>query len=68
MNDPRNKPNPTTRVAAIIVVAVLIALATLVYNALKGKREYDAEKASAPASEVSIGGASSAAPQTGASQ
>jgi NADH:ubiquinone oxidoreductase subunit 3 (subunit A) len=68
MNDPRNKSNPTTRVAAIIVVAVLIALATLVYNALKGKHEYDAEKASAPASGASIGAASSAAAPAGASQ
>ncbi len=67
MNDPR-RPNPTTRVATIIVIAVLIALATLVYNALKGKREYDEQRAASAASAASIGAASSAAPEAGASQ
>lgn len=67
MNDPR-RPNPTTRVATIIVIAVLIALATLVYNALKGKREYDEQRATSAASAASIGAASSAAPEAGASQ
>ncbi|HEV3106050.1 MAG TPA: hypothetical protein VGZ01_10200 [Trinickia sp.] len=47
MNDPRNnKSNPTSRVAALIVTVVLIVIATLLYNALKGKREYDRENAS----------------------
>ena len=49
MNDPRqpNKSNPTTRVAVLIVVVVLIVIATFLFNAIKGKRDYDEQNAAA---------------------
>ena len=51
MTDPRhsNKSNPTTRVAVLIVVVVLIGIATFLFNAIKGKREYDEQNAAASA-------------------
>lgn len=73
MNDPRQpkKPNPTTRVAVLIVVVVLIVIGTFVFNAMKGKREYDEQNAAAPSSQsaaldVPSGVAAASAP--GASQ
>lgn len=52
MNDPRQpkKSNPTTRVAVLIVVIVLIVIGTLAYNAIKGKRDYDEQNAAAASS------------------
>jgi hypothetical protein len=63
MNDPRrsNKSNPTTRVAVLIIVIVLIGIATFLFNAIKGKREYDEQNAAAASS-------SAAASASGASQ
>ncbi|MBU6488318.1 MAG: hypothetical protein KGQ57_10875 [Burkholderiales bacterium] len=69
MNNPRqpNKSNPTTRVAVLIVVLVLIVIGTLFFNAIKGKREYDEQNASAsaastPAVEVTSGATAASAP------
>ena len=47
MNEPRKK-NPTFGVAVFIVIAVLLVIATLLYNAISGKREFDRENAAAP--------------------
>lgn len=47
MNQPRKK-NPTFGIAVFIVVAVLLVIATLLYNAISGKREFDRENASPP--------------------
>ncbi len=63
MNDPRqpNKSNPTTRVAVLIVVVLLIVIGTLLFNAIKGKREYDEQNAGASmpaAAAVAASGAS----------
>jgi hypothetical protein len=67
MNAPRKKPDSTTRVAALIVIVILLVIATFLYNAIKGKREYDAQNASATQSG-SAASMSVAAPATGASQ
>jgi hypothetical protein len=40
MNDTRKK-NPTFGVGVMIVVVVLIVIGTLLFNALRGKREYE---------------------------
>ncbi|TKC86717.1 hypothetical protein FAZ69_18870 [Trinickia terrae] len=48
MNDPRSNKNPTVRIGIFIVVVVLLVIATLLYNAISEKREYD--RANAPAS------------------
>ncbi len=47
MNEPRKK-NPTLGIAVFIVIAVLLVIATLLYNAISGKREFDRENAEAP--------------------
>ncbi|HEY3600247.1 MAG TPA: hypothetical protein VGL08_22390 [Paraburkholderia sp.] len=63
MNEPRKK-SPTFRIAILIVVVVLMVIATLFYNAISEKREYERdnppEAASAPAgnSANGAGGAS----------
>jgi hypothetical protein len=67
MNASRKKPDPTTRVAALIVIVVMLVIATFLYNAIKGKREYDAQKASA-AQSGSAASMSAVAPGPGASQ
>ncbi|MBP0589949.1 hypothetical protein J8I87_09485 [Paraburkholderia sp. LEh10] len=43
MNDPRKKKNPTFGVAVFIVVVVLLVIATILYNAITEKREYERE-------------------------
>jgi hypothetical protein len=47
MNEPRKK-NPTFGVAVFIVIAVLLVIATLLYNAISGKREFDRDNATSP--------------------
>ncbi|MEI6000559.1 hypothetical protein H3V53_26215 [Paraburkholderia bengalensis] len=44
MNDPRKK-NPTLGVAVFIVVVVLLVIATILYNAITEKREYERDNA-----------------------
>ncbi|MGN6229998.1 MAG: hypothetical protein ACTHNZ_02400 [Trinickia sp.] len=71
MNDPRHSKslNPTTRVAILIVVVVLIVIATFVFNAIKGKREYDEQNAAAqPAASAVAASGVAAASASGASQ
>lgn len=63
MNDTRKK-NPTFGVGVMIVVVVLIVIGTVLFNALRSKREYDAAVGAQPASSV----AASAAQASGASQ
>ncbi len=43
MNAPRKKKNPTLGIAVFIVVVVLLVIATILYNAISEKREYDRE-------------------------
>jgi len=66
MNDPRKK-NPTFGIAVFFVVAVLLVIATLLYNAISGKREFDRENAEVPAA-VAAASATAAAGASGASQ
>ncbi|CAM2150599.1 MULTISPECIES: hypothetical protein [Paraburkholderia] len=40
MNEPRKK-NPTLGVGVLIVVVVLFVIGTVLFNALRSKREYD---------------------------
>lgn len=63
MNDSRqsNKSNPTTRVAVLVVVIVLIVIGTFLYNAIKGKREYDEQNAGAAASTAAVTASGAAA-------
>jgi hypothetical protein len=51
MNDPRKK-NPVFGVGVFIVVVVLLVIGTLLFNALRGKREYEEANPPLPASEA----------------
>lgn len=69
MNKPPHKKNPTFGIAVFIVVAVLLVIATLFYNAIKDKREFDSQNTPSPT--ISSGAAAAAAvtrPASGAAQ
>ena len=65
MNNPPRKKNPTFGIAVFIVVAVLLVIATLLYNAITEKRDFD--RLSAPAPSIASGAAAAKA-ASGASQ
>ncbi|MGF6596860.1 hypothetical protein P3T23_001571 [Paraburkholderia sp. GAS448] len=66
MNDPRKK-NPTFGIAVFIVVAVMLVIATLFYNAIREKRDFDEQNTPAPAA-ASVSTTTGPAGGTGASQ
>ncbi|NML32223.1 hypothetical protein [Paraburkholderia antibiotica] len=69
MNKPPRKKNPTTGIAIFIVVAILLVIATLFYNAIHEKEEFD--KQNAPVSSVTSDAAAAAnamKPASGAAQ
>ncbi|WP_153100639.1 hypothetical protein [Paraburkholderia hayleyella] len=51
MTPPRKK-NPTSGVAVLIVAVVLFVLATLLYNAITEKRDYDRQNDTASATSA----------------
>lgn len=59
MNEPRKK-NPTLGVAVMIVVVVLIVIGTVLFNALRSKRDYD-ETVGAQATSAAASATASAA-------
>jgi hypothetical protein len=63
MNEPRRK-NPAFGVGVLIVVVVLLVIGTLLFNAIRGKREYE-EANPPPASEAASAAVS---PASGAAQ
>jgi hypothetical protein len=71
MNEPRKK-NPTTRVAVLIVVVVGLVIATVLYNAITEKREFDRENASdatsSAASNTAVGASGATAASSSAAQ
>ncbi|CAE6747217.1 hypothetical protein R69927_01991 [Paraburkholderia domus] len=69
MNKPPRKKNPTFGIAVFIVVAVLLVIATLFYNAITEKREFDRQNA--PAQTISsdaAAAATAAKPASGAAE
>jgi len=48
MNKPPRKKNPTFGIAVFIVVAILVVIATLFYNAIREKHEFESQNAQAP--------------------
>jgi len=62
MNEPRRK-NPTFGIAVFIVVVVLIVIGTVLFNAIRGKREYDEQMHAGAASATAA-----SAPAAGAGQ
>ncbi|CAB3769738.1 hypothetical protein [Paraburkholderia solisilvae] len=67
MNEPRKK-NPTFSVAVLIVVVVLLVIATVLYNAITEKREFDRENAPDPATAASAPAASGSGASGSAAQ
>ncbi|HKT95764.1 MAG TPA: hypothetical protein VJS30_04405 [Paraburkholderia sp.] len=63
MNEPRKK-NPAFGVGVLIVVVVLIVIGTVLFNALRSKREYD----EAVGAQATSAAASAAAPAASAAQ
>jgi len=66
MNDTRKK-NPTFGVGVLIVVVVLIVIGTVLFNALRSKREYD-ETVGAQATSTAASAATPAASAASAAQ
>ncbi|MCG5074034.1 hypothetical protein [Paraburkholderia tagetis] len=66
MNEPRKK-NPAFGVGVLIVVVVLIVIGTVLFNAIRSKREYNetvgASAASAAASQPASAASSASAAQ-----
>ncbi|MBC8745695.1 MULTISPECIES: hypothetical protein [Paraburkholderia] len=48
MNKPPRRKNPTFGIAVFIVVAILLVIATLIYNAIREKHEFDSESPQVP--------------------
>jgi len=62
MNESRRK-NPTTGIAVFIVVVVLIVIGTVLFNAIRGKREYDEQMQAARASAAAASAPAASAAQ-----
>ncbi|GGD54507.1 hypothetical protein [Caballeronia grimmiae] len=63
-NAPQKKKNPTLGISVFIVVVLLLVIFTLLFNAIREKREFD-EQTAPPAT---ASGARPALPAIGASQ
>jgi hypothetical protein len=48
MTRPPRKKNPTFGIAVFIVVAILLVIATLFYNAIRDKHEFDSQPTQVP--------------------
>jgi hypothetical protein len=68
MNKPPRKKNPTFGIAVFIVVAVLLVIATLFYNAITEKRDFDRQNEPAAISSDAAAAATAAKPASGAAQ
>jgi cell division protein FtsX len=58
MNKPPRKKNPTFGIAVFIVVAILAVIATLFYNAIREKHEFESQNG--PSTSVSSDAAAAA--------
>jgi cell division protein FtsX len=72
MNKPPRKKNPTFGIAVFIVVAILVVIATLFYNAIREKHEFESQHATASSITSDAAAAAAAAtaikPASGAAQ
>ncbi|WP_144143020.1 hypothetical protein [Paraburkholderia sp. BCC1884] len=69
MNKPPRKKNPTFGIAVFIVVAVLLVIATLFYNAITEKRDFDRQNEAVPTiSSDAAAAATAAKPASGTAQ
>jgi hypothetical protein len=58
------KKNPTTKIGVFIVIVVLLVIGTLLFNAIRDKRQFDQQNAQPDAASA----AQHALPAVGASQ
>jgi hypothetical protein len=69
MNKPPRKKNPTFGIAVFIVVAILVVIATLFYNAIREKHEFESQNAQAPSiSSEAAAAAAAVKPASGVAQ
>ena len=69
MTKPQRKKNPTFGVAVFIVVAIVLVIATLFYNAIHEKHEFDSLHAQTPSVTSEAAAAAEAMkPASGAAQ
>jgi uncharacterized protein YpmB len=69
MNKPPRKKNPTFGIAVFIVVAILVVIATLFYNAIREKHEFESQNAQVPSiSSEAAAAATAAKPASGEAQ
>jgi cell division protein FtsX len=69
MNKPPRKKNPTFGVAVFIVIAILVVIATIFYNAIREKHEFDSQNTPTPSiSSEAAAAATIAKPASGAAQ
>lgn len=69
MNKPPRKKNPTLGVAIFIVIAILLVIATILYNAIKEKHDFDSQNAATPSiSSDAAAAATIMKPASGAAQ
>jgi cell division protein FtsX len=68
MNKPPRKKNPTFGIAVFIVVAILLVIATLFYNAIHEKHEADSQEGQTPSVTSQATAADAMKPASGAAQ
>ncbi|CAB3777770.1 MULTISPECIES: hypothetical protein [Paraburkholderia] len=69
MNKPPRKKNPTFGVAVFIVIAILVVIATIFYNAIREKHEFDSQNTAVPSiSSEAAAAATALKPASGAAQ
>ncbi|QQC64977.1 hypothetical protein [Paraburkholderia ginsengisoli] len=69
MNKPPRKKNPTFGVAVFIVIAILLVIGTITYNAIREKREFDSQNATPPSiSSEAAAAATAIKPASGTAQ
>jgi hypothetical protein len=69
MNKPPRKKNPTFGIAVFIVVAILVVIGTLFYNAIREKHEFDSQNTEGPTlSSAAAAAATAVKPASGPAQ
>jgi cell division protein FtsX len=69
MNKPPRRKNPTFGIAVFIVVAILVVIATIFYNAIREKHEFESQNAATPSiSSEAAAAAAAIKPASGTAQ
>ncbi|MBB5399252.1 hypothetical protein OKW50_001686 [Paraburkholderia youngii] len=69
MTRPPRKKNPTFGIAVFIVVAILLVIATLIYNAIREKHEFESQPTQvAPVASEAAAAVNALKPASGAAQ